>query len=216
MTHYIYQNSVEFDWSQLKEDCDKTDVFTWNMGLVIPEVFIRINMSTSQPETLENTIMINLGDCASGSVGACSVEEPCTPAAYVQRVQEERDRLVGQCQEAERYLNYWNLPAHVLEQVRVAVGKSKLITSHAKSPLARFEELCREAMMLGGNKPLGWDPGYRLSLMLAYDGNPTAFGDGADEDLVRYDNRVTVYKSKEKRADVFWATQARGVGRQLV
>ncbi|KAI8516449.1 hypothetical protein Bbelb_050300 [Branchiostoma belcheri] len=144
------------------------------------------------------------------------LEEPCTPAAYVQRVREERDRLVGQCQEAEGYLNYWNLPAHVLEQVRMAVGKSKLITSHAKSPLARFEELCREAMMLGGNKPLGWDPGYRLSLMLAYDGNPTAFGDGADEDLVRYDNRVTVYKSKEKRADVFWAAQARGVGRQLV
>ncbi|KAI8516482.1 hypothetical protein Bbelb_050630 [Branchiostoma belcheri] len=29
---------------QLRENCDKTDVFTWNMGLVIPEVFIRINM----------------------------------------------------------------------------------------------------------------------------------------------------------------------------
>ncbi|KAI8493093.1 hypothetical protein Bbelb_290970 [Branchiostoma belcheri] len=34
----------------------ETDVFTWNMGLVIPEVFIRINMSASQPETPENTI----------------------------------------------------------------------------------------------------------------------------------------------------------------
>ncbi|KAI8493946.1 hypothetical protein Bbelb_282930 [Branchiostoma belcheri] len=81
------------------------------------------------------------------------LEEPCIPAAYVQRVEEEMDRLVGQCQEAEGDLNYWNLPAHVLEQVRVVVGKSKLITSHAKSPLARFEELCREAMMLGGNNP---------------------------------------------------------------
>ncbi|KAI8516616.1 hypothetical protein Bbelb_051970 [Branchiostoma belcheri] len=40
---------------QPREDCDKTDVFTWNMGLVIPEVFIRINMSASQPETPENT-----------------------------------------------------------------------------------------------------------------------------------------------------------------
>ncbi|KAI8516525.1 hypothetical protein Bbelb_051060 [Branchiostoma belcheri] len=36
---------------QPRENCDKTDVFTWNMGLVIPEVFIRINMSASQPET---------------------------------------------------------------------------------------------------------------------------------------------------------------------
>ncbi|KAI8481592.1 hypothetical protein Bbelb_406920 [Branchiostoma belcheri] len=52
------------------------------------------------------------------------LEEPCTPAAYVQRVREERDRLVGQCQEAEGYLNYWNLPAHVLEQVRMADHKS--------------------------------------------------------------------------------------------
>ncbi|KAI8481589.1 hypothetical protein Bbelb_406890 [Branchiostoma belcheri] len=41
---------------QPRENCDKTDVFTWNMGLVIPEVFIRINMSASQPETPENTI----------------------------------------------------------------------------------------------------------------------------------------------------------------
>ncbi|KAI8494256.1 hypothetical protein Bbelb_280160 [Branchiostoma belcheri] len=113
------------------------------------------------------------------------LEEPCTPAAYVQRVREERDRLVGQCQEAEGYLNYWNLPAHVqrlatpplyqevgsstdpgccrpfdmlatgdvLEQVRMAVGRSRLITSNARSPLARFEELCREAMILGGDNP---------------------------------------------------------------
>ncbi|KAI8516320.1 hypothetical protein Bbelb_049010 [Branchiostoma belcheri] len=47
-------------WIRLKcqpgENCDTTDVFTWNMGLVIPEVFIRINMSASQPETPENTI----------------------------------------------------------------------------------------------------------------------------------------------------------------
>ncbi|KAI8494037.1 hypothetical protein Bbelb_283840 [Branchiostoma belcheri] len=41
---------------QPRENCDKTEVFTWNMGLVIPEVFIRINMSASQPETPENTI----------------------------------------------------------------------------------------------------------------------------------------------------------------
>ncbi|KAI8497769.1 hypothetical protein Bbelb_244210 [Branchiostoma belcheri] len=122
------------------------------------------------------------------------LEEPCTPAAYVQRVQEKRDRLVGQCQEAEKYLNYRNLPAHAtqslsvgnpasgprgwdlesrllsltgtgharcywkgsqdgtlgcaLEQVRIAVGRSRLITSNSTSPLARFEELCREAMQL--------------------------------------------------------------------
>ncbi|XP_019640076.1 PREDICTED: uncharacterized protein LOC109481886 [Branchiostoma belcheri] len=81
------------------------------------------------------------------------LEEPCTPAAYIQRVREERDRLVGQCQEAEGYLNYWNLPAHVLDQVRIAVGRSRLITSNARSPLARFEELCREAMILGGDNP---------------------------------------------------------------
>ncbi|XP_078670770.1 uncharacterized protein LOC144910932 [Branchiostoma floridae x Branchiostoma belcheri] len=81
------------------------------------------------------------------------LEEPCTPAAYIQRVREERDRLVRQCQEAEGYLNYWNLPAHVLEQVRMAVGRSRLITSNARSPLARFEELCREAMILGGDNP---------------------------------------------------------------
>ncbi|XP_078700749.1 uncharacterized protein LOC144927281 [Branchiostoma floridae x Branchiostoma belcheri] len=75
------------------------------------------------------------------------LEEPCTPAAYVQRVQEKRDRLVSQCQEAEKYLNYRNLPAHALEQVRIAVGRSRLITSNSTSPLARFEELCREAML---------------------------------------------------------------------
>ncbi|KAI8493963.1 hypothetical protein Bbelb_283100 [Branchiostoma belcheri] len=48
--------SVHGDHCQPRENCDKTDVFTWNMGLVIPEVFIRINMSASQPETPENTI----------------------------------------------------------------------------------------------------------------------------------------------------------------
>ncbi|KAI8497802.1 Serine/threonine-protein kinase haspin [Branchiostoma belcheri] len=127
------------------------------------------------------------------------LEEPCTPAAYVQRVQEKRDRLVSQCQEAEKYLNYRNLPAHAtqvlsvgnpasgprgwdlesrllsltgtgharcywkgsqdgtlgcaLEQVRIAVGRSRLITSNSTSPLARFEELCHEAMTLGGDNP---------------------------------------------------------------
>ncbi|XP_019614194.1 PREDICTED: uncharacterized protein LOC109462141 [Branchiostoma belcheri] len=81
------------------------------------------------------------------------LEEPCTPAAYVQRVQEKRDRLVSQCQEAEKYLNYRNLPAHALEQVRIAVGRSRLITSNSTSPLARFEELCHEAMTLGSDNP---------------------------------------------------------------
>ncbi|XP_078700746.1 uncharacterized protein LOC144927276 [Branchiostoma floridae x Branchiostoma belcheri] len=81
------------------------------------------------------------------------LEEPCTPAAYIQRVQEKRDRLVSQCQEAEKYLNYRNLPAHALEQVRMAVGRCRLITSNSTSPLARFEELCHEAMTLGGDNP---------------------------------------------------------------
>ncbi|XP_019614205.1 PREDICTED: uncharacterized protein LOC109462154 [Branchiostoma belcheri] len=66
------------------------------------------------------------------------LEEPCTLAAYVQWVQEKRERLMGQCQEAEGYLNYRNLPAHALEQVRIAVGRSRLITSNSTSPLASW------------------------------------------------------------------------------
>ncbi|XP_019617547.1 PREDICTED: uncharacterized protein LOC109464893 [Branchiostoma belcheri] len=111
----------------------------------IPE--IEVNTTQPQEEEEEEDPPVAAGNLTF------DLEEPCTPAAYIQRVQEKRDRLVSQCQEAEKYLNYRNLPAHALEQVRMAVGRCRLITSNSTSPLARFEELCHEAMTLGGDNP---------------------------------------------------------------
>ncbi|XP_066268496.1 disks large-associated protein 1-like [Branchiostoma lanceolatum] len=78
--------------------------------------------------------------------------ETCSPAAYLQRVQEVRERLTERCEDTEKYLR-WNVPSTVLERVRSAIGQSTLITTNEKSTMARFEAQCREAMTPGGDNP---------------------------------------------------------------
>ncbi|XP_078672344.1 disks large-associated protein 1-like [Branchiostoma floridae x Branchiostoma belcheri] len=87
------------------------------------------------------------------SPDASNQADPCCgPAAYLQRVQEERERLVGRCEDAEKYQR-WNLSSAVLERVRSAIGQSILITTNKKSTMATFEELCRVAIAPGGDNP---------------------------------------------------------------
>ncbi|XP_035672970.1 uncharacterized protein LOC118413548 [Branchiostoma floridae] len=108
---------------------------------------------------------LKLDDVATGDAIAAKVQdspvasnqtyatEPfCGPAAFLRRVQEERERLTGRCADAEMY-QHWNLPSAVLERVRSAIGQSILITTNKKSTMATFEELCRVAMAPGGDNP---------------------------------------------------------------
>ncbi|CAH1261819.1 DLGAP1 [Branchiostoma lanceolatum] len=91
-------------------------------------------------------------DKVDDSPVAFVAEPSCGPAAYLQRVQEERARLTGRCDDAEKY-QCWNLSSDVLERVRSAIGQSILLTTNKKSTMATFEELCRVAMAPGGDNP---------------------------------------------------------------
>eukprot|EP00058_Branchiostoma_floridae_P023208 XP_002608698.1 hypothetical protein BRAFLDRAFT_120578 [Branchiostoma floridae] len=84
--------------------------------------------------------------------GTFVLESSSSPAAYLQRVQQERERLAGRCLDVEKYLR-WKVPSNVLERVRSAIGQCTLITTNKKSTMARFEGQCQEAMVPEGDNP---------------------------------------------------------------